>query len=73
MALLTLAVARREISGNSPLVETMRAIRSWLDDEGIEPAQFKTVVGRKGLGFEISFRSECEAERFQKRFASLLA
>jgi hypothetical protein len=33
---------------------------------------FKTVVGRGRLGFEISFREEEEAGRFQDRFASLL-
>jgi len=27
---------------------------------------------KAGIGFEISFRSEQEAERFQERFASLL-
>jgi hypothetical protein len=46
------------------LDETMRDIRTWLDSERIEPVQFKTVVGRAGLGFEISFRREREAERF---------
>jgi hypothetical protein len=50
----------------------MRDIRIWLDSERIEPVDFKAVVGRVGLGFEISFRDEHEAERFQERFASLL-
>jgi hypothetical protein len=31
------------------------------------------VVGRAGLGFEISFRGEREAARFQERFAALLS
>ena len=59
-------------AGNAPLVKTMREIRIWLDSERIEPVHFKTVVGRGGLGFEISFRDEDEAGRFQERFASLL-
>jgi hypothetical protein len=50
----------------------MNEIRTWLDSERIQPVQFKTVVGRAGLGFEISFRRKREAERFQERFASLL-
>ena len=58
--------------GGMSLDKTMNEIRAWLDGERIEPIQFKTVVGRAGLGFEISFRREREAERFQERFASLL-
>jgi hypothetical protein len=54
------------------LGKTMNAIRTWLDAEKIQPIEFRTVVGRVGLGFEISFRSEREAERFQERFASLV-
>lgn len=69
MALLSPVVARPE---NSPLDKTMRDIRSWLASERIEPIFFKTVVDGNGLGFEISFRDERDAERFQKRFASLL-
>jgi hypothetical protein len=72
MALLTPVVVQAENSRNMPLAKTMRDIRTWLDSERIEPVQFKTVVGRAGLGFEISFRQEHEAQRFQERFASLL-
>jgi hypothetical protein len=73
MALLTPVAVQAENSRNVPLDKTMRDIRIWLDGERIEPVQFKTVVARAGLGFEISFRREHEAERFQERFASLLA
>jgi hypothetical protein len=73
MALLTPTVVQAENSRHMPLDKTMRDIRIWLDGERIAPVQFKTVVGRAGLGFEIRFRHEREAERFQKRFASLLA
>jgi len=47
----------------------MNEIRSWLDQNRIEPVDFKTVVGREGIGFEIRFRTEGEAERFQREFA----
>jgi hypothetical protein len=72
MALVTPVVLQAENAGGMSLDKTMRDIRVWLDGERIEPVQFKTVVGRAGLGFEISFRREREAERFQKRFGSLL-
>ena len=39
----------------------------------IEPNEFKTVAGRAGVGFEISFKSEREAQQFQQRFSSFLA
>ncbi|HXO02186.1 MAG TPA: hypothetical protein VN900_09015 [Stellaceae bacterium] len=54
------------------LGETMNDIRTWLDAEKIEPVDFKTVVSHAGIGFEISFETEQEAERFQERFASLV-
>jgi hypothetical protein len=64
-------VVQAENSKNM-LAKTMDDIRNWLDSERIEPVEFKTVVGGAGLGFEISFRDEREAERFQERFAPLL-
>jgi hypothetical protein len=72
MALLIPVVVQAENSASAPLAKTMREIRIWLDSERIEPVHFKTVVGRCRLGFEISFRKEDEAGRFQDRFASLL-
>jgi hypothetical protein len=72
MALLTPVVVHADNSRNRPLDKTMTDIRTWLDSERIAPVHFKTVVGRDGLGFEISFRHEREAEHFQERFASLL-
>jgi len=73
MALLSPVVVQAENSRGMSLDQTMNEIRAWLDGAGIEPVQFRTVVSRRGLGFEISFRHEHEAERFQDRFASLLA
>ena len=72
MALRSPVVVQAESSGTAPLDKTMRDIRIWLDGERIAPVQFQTVVGRAGIGFEISFRHEREAERFQERFGSLL-
>jgi hypothetical protein len=53
----------------APIGSIMSEIRSWLDQHKIEPVDFKTVVGREGIGFEIRFRTEGEAERFQREFA----
>ena len=53
----------------APIGSIMNEIRSWLDQNRIEPVDFKTVVGREGIGFEIRFRTEGEAERFQREFA----
>jgi hypothetical protein len=65
--MVTPAVIRAENLGN-----TMNDIRTWLDAEKIQPVEFKTVVGHAGVGFEISFRCEQEAQRFHERFASLV-
>ena len=54
------------------LGKTMNDIRAWLDAEGIQPTDFKTVVARGGIGFEISFKSEHEAQHFRERFSSLV-
>jgi type II secretory pathway component PulL len=72
MAWLSPVALQEESAGNAPLVKVLNEIRTWLDSERVEPVRFKMVVSRSGLGFEISFRNEHEAERFQERFASLL-
>jgi hypothetical protein len=72
MALLSPVALQTENLRNAPLAKVLNEIRTWLDSERVEPVRFKIVVGRSGLGFEISFRNEGEAERFQERFASLL-
>jgi len=72
MALLRPVAVESESRRSMPLATTIKDIRTWLVSERIEPVEFKTVVGRGGLGFEISFREESEAERFQQQFASLL-
>jgi type II secretory pathway component PulL len=72
MALLSHAALQAETLRNAPLAKVLNEIRAWLDSERVEPVKFKIVVSRGGLGFEISFRNEREAERFRERFASLL-
>jgi len=72
MALLSPVTLQAETSRNAPLAKVLNEIHTWLDREQVEPVRFRIVVGRSGLGFEISFRNEREAERFQGRFASLL-
>jgi hypothetical protein len=54
----------------TPIGEIMNEIRSWLDRNKIEAVDFRTVVGHEGIGFEIRFRTEQDAERFQREFAS---
>lgn len=72
MAFLSPVPLEAENSRGAPLVKVLNEIRTWLDTEQVEPVRFEIVVGRRGLGFEISFRTEREAECFQERFASLL-
>jgi len=48
----------------------MNDVRSWLDSNKIEVAEFKTIQGSAGTGFEISFRSRVEADHFKNVFVS---
>jgi len=50
--------------------EILSEIRTWLDKHKIEPVLFKpaAVIGRHGLGFEITFRSPEQARQFEKAF-----
>jgi hypothetical protein len=73
MALTMPTVIRAATRRSTPSANAINEIRTWLDREKIEPVEFKTVVGRAGFGFEISFKNEEEAARFQERFASLIA
>jgi hypothetical protein len=52
----------------TPIRQIINEIRSWLDENGIEPMDFRTLVGREGIGFEIRLRTEEESERFQRAF-----
>jgi hypothetical protein len=72
MALILPVVIRAENQANTTLASTMIEIRTWLDREKIEATGFKAVVGSAGLGFEISFKSDREAVRFQRQFPQLI-
>ena len=56
---------------NTPLASTLAEFRTWLDSEKIEPVDFKMVVNGLDFGFEISFKNDRDAERFQQRFGRL--
>jgi hypothetical protein len=47
----------------------MNDVRSWLDSNRIEVAAFKPIQGCAGTGFEIAFRSQIDADRFQIAFS----
>jgi len=53
----------------TPLVAVMNDVRSWLDSKKIEQLGFKSVVGLEGIGFEIRFRNQDEADLFEREFA----
>jgi hypothetical protein len=72
MALTPATVVRANYLTLAPLASTMNEIRMWLDSEKIEPSEFKMIVSREGLGFEISFKSEEDAERFQRQFPTMV-
>jgi hypothetical protein len=72
MVLSSPVVIRAETQTNTPLGSIMNEIRTWLDRERIELAEFRTVASSAGLGFEISFKSEQEADRFQQQFPQLV-
>jgi len=50
--------------------QTISEIISWLDQEKSQPFSVTPVATRKnGVGFEVGFNSEAEANSFQRRFA----
>jgi hypothetical protein len=69
MALSSPFVVRVEKKPESSFGETMNAVRSWLDHRKIRPTSFKSVASdRSGVGFEIGFNKEDEAELFEQSF-----
>jgi hypothetical protein len=57
-------------SGGGSFGGTMHEIRSWLDHRHIQPASFFPVANvPSGVGFEIGFNSENEADLFEREFA----
>ena len=52
------------------LAETMNEMRSWLDKHQVQPVEFKiAMTGFPGIAFDVQFKSEEEAIRFEKIFA----
>jgi hypothetical protein len=63
-------VVRVEKKPDLSFGEIMNAIRTWLDHRKIEPISFEPVAkAESGVGFEISFNTEDEAQLFQREFA----
>jgi hypothetical protein len=70
MALNSPFVVRVEKKPESSFGDIMNAIRTWLDHRKIEPVSFEPVArADTGVGFEIAFNSEDEAQLFQREFA----
>lgn len=58
------------VKPETAFAETMTGIRTWLDHQKIEPAEFKTLAaGGKNLTFQIRFQREDEAVLFERAFA----
>jgi hypothetical protein len=52
------------------LADTMNEMRSWLDEHGVQPVEFKiAMTGMPIIAFEIQFRSEDDAVLFAQVFA----
>ena len=50
--------------------ETMNAVRIWLDHRDIRPTSFLPITQiDSGIGFEIGFNNEDEAQLFEHEFA----
>ena len=61
---------RVHVSDGNTLGGTMSRIRTWLDQNKIEPKSFSTAVADGGLTLTIRFRSEADAELFRAQFRS---
>ena len=49
--------------------KSLREIRSWLVERNIQPIDFQPGVTRYGFRFDLVFRTEDQAELFQREFA----
>lgn len=58
------------LSQGENLGETMNRLRSWLDREKIQIAEFKTEADATGYTFKIGFLTVDAANRFRRQFAS---
>jgi hypothetical protein len=52
------------------IADAMNEMRTWLDNNRLQPVQFKIVFDRMtGIAFDVMFRSEAEAILFAQVFA----
>jgi hypothetical protein len=62
-------VVRIEKKPEKSLSDTMNQVRTWLDHRKIGRVSFKPVAkADTGIGFEIRFNTEDEAELFEQEF-----
>jgi hypothetical protein len=58
------------LSPGQYLGETMIRLRTWLDREKIQPAEFSTAVDAKGYKLTLGFVNTDDAERFRAQFGA---
>ena len=62
-------VVRVEKQPSDTFAGTMNVIRIWLDHRHIQPASFNPVANaRRGVGFEVGFNNQDEANLFEEAF-----
>jgi len=61
-------MVRVRVSPGEPLGDAMSKLRSWLDSQKIQLAEFKTIPDAKGYVFDVAFRSINDAARFRNQF-----
>ena len=63
---LTVRVERH----NTALSNAMNEMRTWLDNTGLQPVEFKiATAGAAGIAFDVTFQSEAEASQFEEAFS----
>jgi hypothetical protein len=55
----------------TPLGDAIHEIRPWLDRHKIEPVEFKSEAKHGAITLDICFRSQDEAQLFERDFALL--
>ena len=60
-----------ETLAGSPLGDSIKDIRPWLERHTIEPVEFKSETKNSIITLDIHFRSQDEAQLFERDFTSL--
>jgi hypothetical protein len=68
MAITTPGIVRIRKPATASYGEAMSQFRMWLDSNKIQPVSFKPAVLEGRAGFEVTFRNEDEALRFDQHF-----